>query len=169
MRKLVTFLILFALWLLFSGHFDTHHLALGLLCAALVAAFSSDLLFPDTLTARTAVTTWRVVCYLPWLLYQIVLANLHVVYLVCRPGQLRPQIVRFRTGLTGDLAKVVLGNSITLTPGTITMDIEGDEFTVHAVSDQAAMDLRSGEMERRVAHAFLERDGPAPATDAPPL
>ena len=169
MRKLLTFLILFALWLLFSGHVDTQHLALGLLCAALVAVCSSDLLFPETLSARTAVTIWRVVRYLPWLLSQIVIANLHVVYLVCRPGRLRPQIVRFKTRLTGDMAKVVLGNSITLTPGTITMDIDGDEFTVHAVSDQAAMSLRSGKMQQRVAHAFLEPDGPAPATGEPPL
>lgn len=161
MRTFVTFLILFTLWLLFSGHFDAGHLTLGLLCAGVVAAFSSDLLFPETPSARTAATAWRVVCYMPWLLYQIVLANLHVVYLVCRPSRLRPQVVRFKTGLTGDPAKVVLGNSITLTPGTITMDIEGDEFTVHAVSDEAASGLLSGEMERRVARVFLEPHRPA--------
>ncbi len=162
-------LILFAVWLVFSGHFDALHLALGLACSALVAVFSSELLFPETLTSRTAVTTWRVVRYLPWLLLQIVLANLHIVYLVWRPGQLRPQIVRFKTGLTSDLAKVVFGNSITLTPGTITMEIDDDEFTVHAVSDQAASSLQSGEMERRVAHAFLDPDGPASTNDVPRL
>ncbi|HIM52476.1 MAG TPA: protein MnhE, partial [Acidobacteria bacterium] len=123
MQRLVVFLILFAVWLVFSGHFDALHLALGLACSALVAVLSSELLLPQTPSFRTAVTTWRVLRYLPWLLYQIVLANLHVVYLVWRPGQLRPQIVQFRTGLTSDLARVVLGNSITLTPGTITMDI----------------------------------------------
>ena len=78
---------------------------------------------------------------------------------------LRPQIVQFRTGLTSDLARVVLGNSITLTPGTITMDIDDDEFTVHAISDQAARSLRSGEMERRVGHVFLEPDDPASTND----
>lgn len=161
----MVFLILFAIWLVFSGHFDALHLALGLACSGLVAVFSSELLFPETLSSRTAVTAWRVVRYLPWLLYQIVLANLHIVYLVCRPGQLRPQIVRFKTGLTSDLAKVVFGNSITLTPGTITMDIHDGEFTVHAVSDQAARSLRNGEMERRVGHAFLEPDGPASTND----
>ena len=165
MQRLVVFLILFAVWLVFSGHFDALHLALGLACSALVAVFSSELLLPQTPSFRTAVTTWRVLRYLPWLLYQIVLANLHVVYLVWRPGQLRPQIVQFRTGLTRDLARVVLGNSITLTPGTITMDIDDDEFTVHAVSDQAARSLRSGEMERRVGHVFLEPDDPASTND----
>ena len=167
MRKLAVFLILFAFWLVFSGHFDAVHLALGLACAALVAVFSSELLLPETLSSRTAVTTWRVMRYLPWLLYQIVLANLHIVYLVCRPDQLRPQIVRFKTGLTSDLAKVVFGNSITLTPGTITMDIVDDEFTVHAISDHAARDLRRGEMERRVGHALMEPDGPVTTNDVP--
>ena len=143
----MVFLILFAVWLVFSGHFDALHLALGLACSALVAVLSSELLLPQTPSFRTAVTTWRVLRYLPWLLYQIVLANLHVVYLVWRPGQLRPQIVQFRTGLTSDLA------------------IDDDEFTVHAVSDQAARSLRSGEMERRVGHVFLEPDDPASTND----
>ena len=169
MHRLAVFLILFAAWLVLSGHFDALHVAVGLACSALVAMFSSELLLSETPSSRTAVTTWRVLRYLPWLFYQIVLANLHVVYLVWRPGQLRPQIVRFKTGLTSDLARVVLGNSITLTPGTITLDIDDDEFTIHAVSDQAARSLRSGEMERRVGHAFLEPDGPASTNDVPHL
>ena len=69
-----------------------------------------------------------------------------MVYLVGRPGRLRPQIVRFRTRLRGDVARVFLGNAITLTPGTITLDIDDDEFVVHALSDVAAASLRSGEM-----------------------
>ena len=99
---------------------------------------------------------WRFLQYTPWLLYQIVLANLHVVYLVLFPSKIRPQIVRFKTTLTSDLSKVSLGNSITLTPGTITMDIDDGEFYVHALSDKVARDLLTGEMERRVARVFLE-------------
>ena len=161
----MVFLILFAVWLVFSGHFDALHLTLGLACSALVAGFSSELLLPQAPSSRTAVTAGRVLRYLPWLLYQIVLANLHIVYLVWRPGQLRPRIVQFKTSLTSDLARAVLGNSITLTPGTITLDIVDDEFTVHAVSDQAARSVRSGEMERRVGHVFLEPDDPASTND----
>ena len=97
---------------------------------------------------------WGAVRFLPWLLVEIVLANLHVVYLVCRPGRLRPQVVRFRTRLRGDVARVLLGNAITLTPGTITLDIDDDEFVVHAVSDVSADSLRSGEMERRIGRAL---------------
>ena len=100
--------------------------------------------------------------FLPWLLYEIIVANLHLVYLVCRPQRLRPQIVRFRTHLRGDVAKVFLGNAITLTPGTITLDIDGDEFIVHAVSDVSAASLRTGEMERRIGRALNQPAGTPP-------
>ena len=156
LRRAAAFIILFVFWIVFSGHFDTLHVGLGVVCSAVVAGLSYDLLLPDSLTSSTLVRAWRFLLYVPWLLYQVVLANLHVVALVIRPKNIRPQIVRFKTELKSDLAKVTLANSITLTPGTITMDILGDDFYVHAVSDEAAKSLRSGDMERRVAHAFLE-------------
>ena len=68
-------------------------------------------------------------------------------------------MIRFKTRLTSDIALVSLANSITLTPGTITMDIANGEFVVHAVSDKVANDLLTGEMERRVAHVFVEDEG----------
>jgi len=167
-RRFIVFLILFTVWLVFSGHFDVIHLALGVTCSALVALFSYDLLFPEAPSYRTAAIAWRVLCFFPWLFYQIVLSNLHILYLVCRPDRLRPQIVHFKTILTSDLAKVAFGTSITLTPGTVTMDIINDEFTVHAISDQAAKSLRSGKMERRVGHAFMESINQVIPGGAPP-
>ena len=112
MRRLVVFAILLAVWLVFSGHFDALHLSLGLVCAALVAVTSADLLLPESRSSRTPLKVWRYVCYLPWLLYQVVLANLHVVYLVIFPHKIRPQVVRIKTGLTSDLALVTLANSV---------------------------------------------------------
>ena len=93
---------------------------------------------------------------MPWLFYEIVVANLHMVYLVWNPSKMRPQIVHFQTELCSDLEKTTLGNSITLTPGTVTLDVDGDTFTVHAVSDQAAQSLATGEMEHRVGYVFME-------------
>ncbi len=148
------FVMLLAAWLVLSGHFDPLHLAYGVVCSALVAQLSAGLFFTETPSRRLLAAAWGAVRFLPWLLLEIVLANLHVVYLVCRPGQLRPQIVRFRTRLRGDVARVFLGNAITLTPGTITLDIEDDEFIVHAVSDVSAASLRSGEMEQRIGRAL---------------
>jgi multicomponent Na+:H+ antiporter subunit E len=161
-RRFGVFVLLFAFWIVFSGHFDTLHLGLGLACSAIVATLSYDLILPDPLSASALTKTGRFLAYVPWLLFEVLLANLHVTYLVLRPGKIRPQIVRFKTGLKSDLAKVTLGNSITLTPGTITMDIDDDEFFVHAVSDNAAASLIEGAMERRVARVFLESENQAP-------
>lgn len=166
-RPLVVFAILYAFWLIFSGHYDAFHLGLGVFCAALVAFFSYDLLLPNVPSPNKLLKVGRFIAYLPWLLYQVVVANLHVVYLVLFPGKIQPQIVRFKAGLGTDLSKATLGNSITLTPGTITLDIDGDEFYVHALSDGLASDLLTGEMERRVAHVFLE-PGPRSGGDTGP-
>ena len=153
----MVFVLLLAFWLVLSGHYDLFHIAAGVFCAGLVTTLSSDLL---SLGGReTGPSVWRFVVYLPWLLYQVVIANLHVVYLILTPSQIHPQVVRFRTRLTSDLARTTLGNSITLTPGTVTLDIEGDEFVVHALSDKVARDLLSGAMEQRVARIFSEGSG----------
>ncbi len=164
-RRAIVFLILFGFWLIFSGHFDRFHISLGVICAGLVAFFSYDLLLPDLKSRNKLLKAWRFLHYIPWLVYQVLLANLHVVHLVFYPSKIRPQIVRFKTTLTSDLAKVTLGNSITLTPGTITMDVSDDEFYIHALSDKVVKDLLTGEMERRVAHVFLE-PGPQNGSDA---
>lgn len=156
LKRLAVFLILFVFWLVFSGHYDFLHLSFGLCCAALVAIFSYDLFLPGATSPKKLLRMWRFLCYLPWLLYQVVLANLHVVHLVLRPRKIRPQIIRFKTTLTSDLSKVTLGNSITLTPGTITVDIDDGEFYVHALSDKVVRELVTGNMERRVARIFLE-------------
>ena len=156
MRRLSVFLILLVFWIVFSGHFDPLHIGLGILCSALVAGFSYDLMFPDPPSARPMLSVWRFCLYVPWLVWEVVKANFHVLYLVFRPGQIRPQVVRFRTGLTQELSKVLLGNSITLTPGTITMDIDDDEFYVHALSDKAAAALLTGDMTRRIERVFGE-------------
>jgi len=157
--RVAVFVILYAFWLVFSGHYDAFHLSLGVLCAALVSYFSHDLLVSTPPDGSEATKTWRFILYLPWLIYQVILANLHVVRLVFDTRDVAPRIVRFKTRLRDDLAQVAFANSITLTPGTITMDIDDDEFVVHAISEKVATDLLNGEMERRIAHVFMESDG----------
>ena len=156
LSRLIVFLILFAFWVIFSGHYDSLHLGLGFVCSFLVAVLSHDLLIQNMTAPNKLLRVWRFLHYVPWLLYQIVLANLHVVALVINPRKIRPQVVRFKSDLTSDLARVSLGNSITLTPGTITMDIVDGEFFVHALSDKVARDLLTGDMEQRIAQAFVD-------------
>jgi multicomponent Na+:H+ antiporter subunit E len=156
MRYIYTFLIMFGFWILLSGKFDLFHLTLGILSSGLVALLSSDILMHDTRNNDRLAIAFRFICYIPWLLYQIVLSTLHVAFLALHPkmkDRIDPTIVTFKTKLKGSIAQVALANSITLTPGTITIRIEDGVFYVHAISRKAAAGL-PGEMEERLARVF---------------
>ena len=128
MRYLYTFFIMMGFWILLSGKFDLFHLALGVISSALVSFLSADLLMYEQGKDRLA---------------------LHPKM----KDQIDPTIVTFKTKLTTNMAKVALANSITLTPGTITIRIEEQVFYVHAISRKAAAGL-PGEMEERLAKVF---------------
>lgn len=154
---LATFSLMFGFWVLLSGFFDLFHLTEGAICSALIAYLSHDLLFTETNLRKRHITGKNFVLYLPWLIYQIYLANVHVVSLVIKPKMpIDPKIIRFKTKFQGDLVLVTLANSITLTPGTITLDIRNGEFYVHAISKKVADDLLGGEMQDRVARIYGE-------------
>lgn len=153
------FLILMVFWAMLSGKFDSFHLTLGVICSIIIAYLTYNLLFANVRVGDTRVIVQRFLRYIPWLLYQIVLANFHVAYLALSPKMpVDPQIMRFDTKLESDISWVTLANSITLTPGTITMDIRNGEFFVHALSKKVADDLNTGEMEDRIAHIYMEAD-----------
>ena len=156
--RVITFFVMAVFWLVFSGKLDLFHLTLGLICCALTAFVSHDLLITNTKWEKRLTKCLRFALYVPWLIYQIILANFHVAYLVLNPKRIHPHVIRFKTKLKNDMSIVTLANSITLTPGTITMDIEGDELVVHALSKKVADDLLGGEMEERVARIFLENE-----------
>jgi multicomponent Na+:H+ antiporter subunit E len=155
----LTVIIMFGIWVLLSGKFDVFHLSLGLVSCGIVSYLSFDLLFSDP-RPRGLLSQWaRFVRYVPWLMLEIIKANLHVTYLVFHPRMMElidPRIVKFQSKLKSDLALVTFANSITLTPGTITVyvSIDGD-FKVHAI-DKASGDPLPGVMEANVAKAFGE-------------
>ena len=130
--------------------------------SAIVAKWSGDLLFPDS-----NIKLWDLLrrlvtlnIYFIWLFYEIIVANLHVMYVVCHPNMknmINPHMVTFKTKLKNDLSKFCLANSITLTPGTVTVRISKNEFLVHAITDKAGEGL-PGDMERRVKNVFEPGD-----------
>ena len=90
--------------------------------------------------------------YAPWLIWQIVKANVDVARRILDPRlPIRPHVIRIRAGQKTDLGRVIYANSITLTPGTVTIDLEGRDLRVHALTDEAAEGLATGEMDRRVS------------------
>ncbi len=153
---IATSIIVFAFWILLSAHFDRFHVGAGVICALIVAYGSHDLLFTGT-GNHTLTKTMRFIAYLPWLIYQIVLANIDVAKRALSPRMpIDPRVVTFKTILRSDVARTALANSITLTPGTVTIDIVDDVFYVHAIAKEPADDLLEGAMERRIAHIFME-------------
>lgn len=155
----ITFLVMFTMWLVFSGKFDLFHMGLGVISCLIVAAMSSDLLITDTRFNTIPILWGRFLMYMPWLLWQIVLSNIHVLKLVYSKNPLErinPQMVYFKSRLKNDMALVTFANSITLTPGTITvaLSVLGD-FAVHAIDDTTAGGL-PGDMEPKSGHIFGE-------------
>lgn len=156
-----TTLILFAFWLVLSGKFDLFHLTLGVISSLVVAWMSSDLLFFEQNKKGRTGEALRFLAYIPWLVVEIFKSTIHVTWLALHPAmreRIDPRIVTFKTRLKSDVARAALANSITLTPGTITVRVEEDVFTVHALSDKTAAGLPGG-MEERIARIFREEAG----------
>jgi len=155
----ITFFILFGIWMLLSGRFDLFHIALGVISCMIISFYSCDLLFPQSINKHVFLIWLRFIKYIPWLLYQIFLANVHVMRLVLHPKMMEridPKIITFKSRLKSDISLVTLANSITLTPGTITVyvSVYGD-FRVHVIDHSSGQSL-PGEMEERIANAFGE-------------
>jgi multicomponent Na+:H+ antiporter subunit E len=148
----ITWILLAALWIGLSGFFDPVHLTFGFVSVTLVSLISHRHLTGQGRPGSGMSRTVRFVLYLPWLLWQIVLANIDVALRVMGFRDVNPSVIRFRPELDSEFGEVTLANSITLTPGTVTMEIEDGEFIVHAVSPEAAEAVLEGAMTRKVQH-----------------
>jgi len=156
---ILTFVVCMLTWLVLSGKFDLFHLSLGVVSSVIVSFASGDMLFATKNPKRLPGQWLRFATYVPWLLYQIFRANMHVMRLVFHPRMMdliNPQMIKFNSRLTSEMARFVYANSITLTPGTITVYVSlYGGYTVHAIDDASAEGL-PGEMEARVAAIFRE-------------
>ena len=143
-------LVLFGVWLLWSGHYDPLPVVLGLISCAVVVLIVRRMNVVDHEGAPLELSL-RPLRYLPWLLWEIVKANVDVARRILHPRlPIHPMLITVKAGQQRDLGRVIYANSITLTPGTVSVDLVGDEITVHALSREAAAGVQSGEMDRRV-------------------
>ncbi|MCX9013440.1 MAG: Na+/H+ antiporter subunit E [Candidatus Methanoperedens sp.] len=156
-----TFIMMYLFWLLNSGVFEIFYMSLGLACA-LVVAYAFHSRFTLVKDYRHALKSLiRFAAYLPWITWQIILSNWDIVKRVLSPGMpIDPCIISFQSTLKSDIAMTTLGNSITLTPGTITIDIDYDgTFYVHSIAREPADSLLTTppcEMAARVGYIFGE-------------
>ncbi|MCR9095315.1 MAG: Na+/H+ antiporter subunit E [bacterium] len=150
-RAIVLFAALYGTWLLLSGHYTATLMIYGALSCAAVVAIVMHLGIVDDEAVPTQLGPGHVF-YLPWLAKEIVLSNLSVARVILSPSlPIRPRILQVEASQASDVAQVIYANSITLTPGTVTLDVRDGKLLVHALTSDSAEGLLSGEMDRRVA------------------
>ncbi|MCQ2567716.1 MAG: Na+/H+ antiporter subunit E [Mogibacterium sp.] len=155
--------LLLALWFILSGIFELKFIAYGV-CTCLIISF----ICLNHLTIKKKHSSaeyfilhlyWpRLIVYFLWLFKEIINAALYVSKVVLfQRDKLDPHIIWFRADYKNPVASVLLANSITITPGTVTVDIlPGGIFAVHALTDELAEGLADGGMQKKVAKAFGE-------------
>ncbi|PAT02312.1 Na+/H+ antiporter subunit D [Candidatus Izimaplasma bacterium ZiA1] len=133
MKYVATFLVLFASYVLLAG-LHVQELVVGSIVSLMLTVLIANMVdykVDFKLPIRLLVFIF---VYVPVFVYQLVLANLDVARRVLSPKiPLNPGFVKIKTDLKGDFAKLTLANSITLTPGTLSIDVDGDDMYIHTV------------------------------------
>lgn len=143
-------LVSFGFWLLLSGQYVELLFALGVLSVLLVVTIAVRMDVCDR-EGHPIHLSPKAILYWPWLAWEIVKANLDVACRVLDPRMpIHPSLIRVKASQRSELGKVIYANSITLTPGTVSIDIKRNEIEVHALTREAARGLRRGDMNRRV-------------------
>ena len=163
MRRLIYFVLSFIVWVLTAWPFTDGQVDMQVVIAGLVASLLVAVLFHDILPKEhhvfvSPIRVFWFLVYVPVFFYYVIRANVDVVYRALHPAMpIKPGIVKIKTNLKTDSAITALANSITLTPGTITVTASSDgAFRVHAIDKPSAASL-PGVMLEKVANVFGEK------------
>ncbi len=153
------FMLFFVLWVIFNGRISAEIAAIGVVIAVLLFCFICK--FMDY-SLQKEFNLYRNILrgasYLLLLLAEIIKANYSVICLILSPKyEIEPKLVKFRVDLKSDTLRAVLADSITLTPGTITVTLEGDEYLVHCLDKDLAEGMSDSEFVRKLKE--FERGG----------
>ena len=148
---IISFTGLFLIWLLLSGYFKSNLLILGVLSCLSVTWLALRLKIYSRRRLRLKFNL-SMPLYLPWLLKEIIKSNLHVAAIIIHPGlPVNPQTLKIRPRQKTSAGIAIHANSITLTPGTISVDItDDDQLLVHALTDHTARGIRDGAINKQV-------------------
>ncbi len=161
MRHIITlYLLLLGAWTLWSGlswpwgdHFKPLLAIMGMISSGLVIYIAWRMEIIDSEGAPLQLTTFRTLAYIPWLAWEIVKANIDVARRILGPRMLiGPNMIVVAASQSSEIGRVVYANSITLTPGTVSVTVDETTITVHALTQQAGEGVESGEMDGRVTH-----------------
>jgi multicomponent Na+:H+ antiporter subunit E len=162
-RTVILFVILGIFWLVVSGRIGLQYFIFLTVSVGAVLWMNPERPFRTSEPSggagmrgrlRALVAFFR---YLIWLVWNVLKANIEVAAMILHPKlPIRPRLFRFRTTLEDDVAKVLVANSITLTPGTVTIDLDGDEYLVHAIHPASSTAVTEGHLQNAVAPIFGE-------------
>lgn len=150
MRALSMAIALLCFWLALSGHYTPFLITIGILSVLIVtyAATRMGILDSEGHPINLLPAT---ITYFPWLFWEIMKSAWSVTKTILSPSlPISPTMTVVRASQRTNAGLATYANSITLTPGTITVGVRGDEFTVHALSSAGADDLEAGGMDQRV-------------------
>lgn len=147
------------LWLMLSGIFEWWLLALGIGSIVVVVFFANRMDVIDR-EGHPVHVSWRALLYWPWLAWEIIKANIDVARVILNPKMpITPKVLHIKCSQITELGHVFYANSITLTPGTVTLELENGALDVHALTPASIEGLLSGEMDRRVHAVEGTADG----------
>lgn len=143
--------LLAIVWLLLSGHYTYLLLGLGLLTVSLVVYLADRMDVADHEGHPMHLNFSRLIRYWVWLLREIIKSNIEVCRIIIHPAlPITPTVFAVKSTQETDLGRVIYANSITLTPGTVSIDVEGNITEVHALTKPTAENLKQGVMDRKV-------------------
>ncbi len=142
-------IILAVLWLVLSGQFKPLFLGFGLASVWLVVWLGGrmQVIHPESHPVRYLA---RIVRYWMWLLIEIIRSNVEVTRAIFRPASISPRVIKVSASQSNDLDRVIHANSITLTPGTVSLELHPDSIDVHALTEASAEALLSGTFDRKI-------------------
>ena len=151
------FVILLGLFLIFAGSVTPTNLLMGAVVSGLITLFCAKFMgYSSRGFFKKLSKADEIAVYLAYLLKEIVRENFDVLRFIYRKGQPKPTLVHFHGGVQNDALRVLVANSITLTPGTYTVRLEGDEYAVHALDEYFQVDIEYSaffKMARKVEEA----------------
>ncbi len=152
MKYFITTIVFLAIfWLALSGHYTALMLCLGTICCIWVGMISRRMDIVDLEGHQIRLVSLRIIPYYIWLTKEIIVSSVIVVRMILSPKiKLNPVVERLPAEGMSDMEKVIYANSITLTPGTLTLEVADSWLEVHTIRSDLLDSLRQGEMANRI-------------------
>jgi len=150
--------LLFVFWLLLSGHFEPLLLGFGLASVALTVFLSKRMNLIDHESYPLHLSS-KLPTFFIYLFKEIIKANIDVIKLILKLGgkSIGPQLVEIPLRQKTDLGRVIYANAITLTPGTVSVELSKDTITIHSLTKESAEELAEGSMAKEISNRVFEK------------